>query len=129
MASERRIARLESMLLREVSDVIQNRLGDPRMGFVSVTKVELSPDCTSAKISVSVLGGKKEKGKTMSALRHASGFVQREASRAIKLRTMPRITFHLDESIEKSVEICKIIDRAVEKDRQALGESEENEEG
>ncbi len=129
MASERRIARLESMLLREVSDVIQNRLGDPRMGFVSVIKVELSPDCTSAKISVSVLGGKKEKGKTMSALRHASGFVQREASRAIRLRTMPRITFHLDESIEKSVEICKIIDRAVEKDRQALGESEENEEG
>jgi ribosome-binding factor A len=114
------------MLVREVSDIIHNKLKDPRMGFVSVTKVELSPDCTSAKISVSVLGGDGEKSKTMHALQHARGFVQREAGHAVRLRTMPRITFQLDESIEKSIEICRIIDRAVEKDREAGIEPDNN---
>lgn len=113
------------MLLREVSDIIQNKLNDPRMGFVSVTKAELSPDCTSAKISVSVLGGAEDKKNTMQALAHARGFIQREAGRVIRLRTMPVIAFQLDESIEKAIEICKIIDRAVERDdenRRARGE-------
>jgi len=114
------------MLVREVSDIIHNKVKDPRMGFVSVTKAELAIDCTSAKISVSVLGGDVEKSKTMHALRHARGFVQREAGRAVRLRTMPRITFQLDESIEKSIEICRIIDRAVAKDREAGIEPDDN---
>jgi len=124
MASERRIAKLQSLMLREVSDVIQNRLKDQRVGFVSVTKVELSQDMLFAKVFVSVLGGGKEKTNTMNALEHAKGFIQREAGRAMRIHTLPRISFQLDESIEKAIEICKIIDRAVEADRKARGESE-----
>jgi len=127
MASDRRIAKLQSLLLREVSDVIQNKLKDPRMGFVSVTKVEMSQDTLFAKVFVSVLGGATEKANTMKALEHAKGFVQREAGRAIRLHSLPRLSFQLDESIEKAIEICRIIDRAVESDRKVHGESNSEE--
>jgi ribosome-binding factor A len=123
MASERRIAKLQSLLLREVSEIIQRQLKDPRMGFVSVTKVELSQDLLSAKIHVSVLGGETDKKVTMKTLEHARGFIQREAGRALRIHSLPKISFHLDESIEKAIEICKIIDRAVASDREARGES------
>jgi ribosome-binding factor A len=122
MASERRIARLQSLLLREVSEIIQKHMKDPRMGFVSVTKVELSPDMLSAKVFVSVLGGATDKKVTMKTLEHARGFIQREAGGALRIHSLPRISFHLDESIEKAIEICKIIDRAVAEDRKAHGE-------
>jgi ribosome-binding factor A len=125
MASERRIAKLQSLMLREVSDIIQNRLKDPRMGFVSVTKVELTQDVLFAKVSVSVLGGQTEKTNTMQALGHARGFIQREVGQAMRIHSMPRISFQLDESIEKAIEICKIIDRAVERDREAHGKPKE----
>ncbi len=111
MATPRRIARLESLLKQEISRILLHRIKDPRMGFVSVTRVELSKDCRHLKVNVSVMGSRGDKSKVMHALSRAKNFVAREALKPLRLRTMPEISFALDESIERGFEICKIIDR------------------
>ena len=117
MASPRRIAKLESFLKRELGEILLHRLKDPRMGFISVASVQLSRDCRHLKVGVSVLGSRADKSKMMHALRGARGFVGRQASKHLQLRSMPEISFVLDESIERGIEICKIIDRVSAEDR------------
>jgi ribosome-binding factor A len=80
--------------------------------MVSVTRVEAAPDLRDAKVFVSVLGGADEKRKTMIALRDASGFVRKSLRRSVTLRSVPRLEFSLDESIERGAEISRLIEEA-----------------
>ena len=125
MASPRRIARLESFLKREIVEVLLHKLNDPRIGFVSVTKVELTRDCSHLKVFVSVLGNDAARGRVMGALKRGKSYIGREACRHLQLHTMPTLSFVLDRSIEKGIEICKIIDKLSE-ERQSR-ESQEDE--
>jgi ribosome-binding factor A len=115
MASPLRREKLRELFKVEASDVLQRQLRDPRIGFVSVTDVELSADLRHAKIFVSVLGSAEEKQQTMAALEHATGFVRSELGRRIKLRHTPEILFRLDESIERGTRVVALL-------RQVVGE-------
>lgn len=103
--------RLASEIVKETSKIILYELRDPRKGFVTVTRAKVSDDYRYAKIFVSIMGTPKEKKLTMGGLRHAKGFVQKELSRRIQMRSFPEINFELDDSIEKAFEVTNTIDK------------------
>ncbi len=101
--------KLQELFKEEVSAILQRELRDPRIGFVSVTEVELSADLRHAKIFISVLGDDEAKGRTMEVLERAAGFVRSELGRRISLRYTPEILFRLDESIERGTRVVALL--------------------
>ena len=89
---------------------------DPRLGFVTVTQVNVAPDLRSARVFYSVLGDAKEKEDTQKALERGSGFLQREIGTALQLRYTPKLTFSLDESLEKGMQIDSVLRKIEETD-------------
>ena|SRR5436190_3133907 len=103
--------RLASEIVKETSKIILYELRDPRKGFVTVVRAKVSDDYRYAKIFVSIMGTPKQKKTVLGGLKHAQGFVQRELSRRIQMRSFPEIHFEIDDSIEKSFKITNEIDR------------------
>ena len=107
-----RIARVKELLKREISNIIQQELQDPRIGFVTITKVTVTRDLKQANIWISVLGeGTKTKQDSVKALIHARNRIQESLAHRVTLRYLPQLQFRLDTSIEYSVHIDKVIDR------------------
>jgi ribosome-binding factor A len=104
-----RIARLRELFKEETSAILQRQLRDPRIGFVSVTDVELSHDLRHAKIFVSIFGDAAEKTRTMQALTNAQGYVRTELARRIRLRYIPQVAFRMDESIERGARVNQLL--------------------
>jgi len=104
-----RVERVREAMKQEVSDIIRKQMKDPRIGFVSVTDVEVSGDLRYVKVYVSVLGDEQAKESSMEALRSATGFIRTEIGRRIRLHHTPEISFHIDESIERGVRIFKLL--------------------
>lgn len=109
-----RIARLRELFKEEASVILHRDLKDPRVGFVSVTDVELSPDLRHAKIFVSILGDPEAKAKTMEGLASAQGFVRTELARRIRLRHIPQVVFRQDDSIEHGARVNRLLRDVVE---------------
>lgn len=106
-----RIERINNLLRREISELVQHQLKDPRLDpFISITEVDTSPDLKYAKVFVSCIRGKEEEQTTISVLTAASGHLRRELSKIIKLRNIPELSFHWDDSIEKGDRILRLID-------------------
>lgn len=105
-----RLEKITQALKKEISNIIHDELKDPRLGFVTVTRVELTPDLRNAKIFFSVLGNSKDYKKTKDALDSASGFIRREISQRIRLRFTPEIIFKEDRSTEYSVRIQEVLE-------------------
>lgn len=103
--------RVASAIRREISNIIQEELKDPRIGFTTITKVEVTPDLRDAKIYYSVLGDEKKRRSTEIALKNARGFIKRLIGDRLKLRFMPEMTFKIDKSFEYQEKIDKILDR------------------
>ncbi len=120
--------RVAQAIKEEVSVILHEKLKDPRLGFVTITQVELSADLRNAKISFSVLGKDKDHKKTKEALNSASGFIRSLIARRINLRFAPEIIFREDKSSEYSVRIQKVLEEIKELDnpakKQKKGESE-----
>ncbi|WP_066635289.1 30S ribosome-binding factor RbfA [Desulfolucanica intricata] len=108
--------RLGEAIKKEISDLIINELKDPRVGFASVTSVEVSNDLGYAKVFISVLGSPEEQEATMQGLQRAQGFIRREISRRIRMRHVPELTFKLDQSINHGVKIMKLLEDVREKE-------------
>ena len=107
-----RIERINSLIRREISELLQHQVKDPRLGiFVAVTEVSTSPDLKHAKVFVSHMGNDEEKQTTLSALATASGFFRKELASQIKLRRIPELSFHWDDSIERGDHIQQLIDQ------------------
>lgn len=108
---------------QEIMEIIRRDLKDPRIGFVSITGVRMSPDLRTARVRVSVLGDGDEQRKTLAGLRSATGLIRRELGRRLEnLRFAPELRFEIDTSIEYSVRISKTL-------REILPEREEEEGG
>lgn len=107
--------KVREFIKEQVGDIIQHAVKDPRIGFVSVTDVEVSVDLRHAKVFVSVLGDAQAKADTMAGLESAQGFVRGELGRRLQMRFTPEILFRLDESIERGTRIVTLI-REVAKD-------------
>lgn len=85
---------------KELSDIIGRKIKDPRIGFVTVTDVQLTGDLRQAKVFISVLGDEKQKKDTLKALAKAKGFIRSEIGQRIRLRKTPDLLFEFDESID-----------------------------
>ena len=100
-----RVERVTQAIKRELSNIIHDELKDPRIGFVTLTRVELTRDLRIAKIYYSVLGSDKEKKNSSIALESAKGFMRRLIGERIDLRFVPELIFKEDKSIEYSIYI------------------------
>ena len=106
-----RIQRVNTLIRREISELIQNQLRDPRLGeFLTVTEVETTPDLKHAKVFVSSIGGAQEEAGTIGVLNAAAGFMRTELARKVTLRRVPELSFHWDNSIEHGDHILRLID-------------------
>jgi ribosome-binding factor A len=102
--------RLADQLRIEVAEMIEGELRDPRIGFATVTRVELSPDLRHGRVWVSVMGGEESCVETLAGLSSATGYVRREISRRLSLRRAPEIVFVLDRGAEETERVQKLLD-------------------
>jgi ribosome-binding factor A len=121
MAKSWRSDQLGEVINHEMSDLIRTRMKDPRIGFASITDVEVSADLRHAKIYVSVLGTEQEQRDTLAGLNHAAGFLRHELAQRLTIRFTPEISFRLDKSIERGVELISLINK-VTGNKRAEGE-------
>lgn len=109
--NNKRINRISEEVRKVVSDLILNRLNDPRINpMTSVTKVEVTRDLSFANIYISVLGDDKQKEDTIAGLNNAKGFIRKEIGSRVDLRAVPDPIFKLDESIENAIKMNKLIE-------------------
>lgn len=107
--TQRRQQRVAEEIQRRSSQFIREELKDPRIGFLTVTGVEVNSDLTHATIFISVLGDEREQRDTMAALRRARGLVKRDIGDWLQIRTTPDIQFKEDHSIERGTRILQIM--------------------
>ena len=106
-----RIERVNTLIRRELSDIIQNQLRDPRLDvFVTITEVNTSVDLKFAKIFVSSIGGRQEEAKVLGVLKAAAGFLRSELAHKVRLKHTPELSFYWDNSIEHGDEVLRLID-------------------
>jgi len=107
-----RIERVNNLVRQEISQLLQRQIKDPRLSsFIAVTEVDTSPDLKYAKIFVSCISSDEEKQEILSALAAASGFLRNELTRCLRLRRIPELSFHWDDSIEQGAHLQELIDR------------------
>lgn len=109
-----RVDKVAEAIRQEVSVIIHDRLKDPRLGFVTVTRAEMTADLRLAKIYFSVLGNEEDYKKTKEALDSAMGFIRRLIAERINLRIAPEIMFFEDHSSEYSVRIEEVLNEIKE---------------
>ena len=110
MQPSRRPQRLALQIQQEVSLMISRNMKDRRVGFVTVTGVQLSPDFRHARIFISLMGSDSEKEESLETLNHASGWVRHELGQRIRMKFLPEIFFQLDTSQEYGAHIDRLID-------------------
>ncbi|MDB4868519.1 MAG: rbfA [Cohnella sp.] len=95
-----RTGRVGEQIKKEISGIIQTELKDPRIGFVTVTGVDVTGDLSQARVYISILGSEEQKEATLHAIARAKGFMRSELGRRVRLRHTPEIEFKFDSSIE-----------------------------
>ncbi len=104
-------SRINGEVRRELSNIIQNELKDPRIHpFTTVVAAEVTQDLKYCKVFISVLGDEEAQKNTLQGLRSAVGFIRTQLARSINLRNTPELTFVMDQSIEYGVNMSKLID-------------------
>ena len=112
-----RIERVNTLIRREISDLIQRELRDPRLTeCVAVTEVDTTPDLKHAKVFISCISGQQEEQKILGVLNSASGFLRTALANKVRLRYTPELHFIWDNSIEHGDKILRLIDEVTQKD-------------
>lgn len=115
-----------SELIREVLADIMKKIKDPRVGFLTITDVQVSPDLSSARVYVSMLSEGEDREKALKGLESASGFIRRELGKEIKLRKTPKISFIFDEGMERGMKILNMLNQIKPENK---NEEDENADG
>jgi len=102
--------RINEVLREVVGAAISGELSDPRIGFVTVTSVETSPDLRAAKVFVSVLGDTDEREATLEGLRSSHGVIQARIAAETRMKRTPTLTFHYDDTIEKASRVSELLE-------------------
>jgi ribosome-binding factor A len=105
----RRPDRLSGEIREELSRLISRSLKDPRLGFVTVTRVELSTDLRHARVFVSVLGSEQERKESMKALHSAAGFLRREIGHRIRMRRVPELDIRYDQGLDNTQRVADLL--------------------
>ena len=107
----RRIVRLNSLLKEVISDVVFREVKNPKVNsLITITNVDVARDLHTAKVSFSVIGSDKEKTDTLHALNTAAGFISTQASKQVRIRFFPVLTFTLDNAMDQLMRIDELID-------------------
>ena len=105
----KRSERIAALVKQELASVLARGLKDPRVGFVTITDVQMSDDLKFARVFYSVLGTEAKCAETAEGLEQACGFLQRNIANVLKLRLTPHLSFHLDRSLDEGMKINGII--------------------
>jgi ribosome-binding factor A len=121
----KRSEKVADLIQKEVSQMLVRSIKDPRIGFVTITRVSVSEDCRFAKIYFSVAGSLEERERSVKGLESAKGYVRKELGRRIRLRYTPEIMFQFDPSIEYAIHMEELI-QGIHSKREADGDEEGN---
>jgi ribosome-binding factor A len=114
MQTSRRPQRLALQIQQEISTMLFRNVKDRRIGMVTVTGVDLSPDLRHARVYVSCMGTDPEKAATLQALNHAAGWIRHELGQRIRMKFLPEVVFHTDASLEYGERIDRLLDEIKE---------------
>jgi ribosome-binding factor A len=103
--------RVNEVMREVIGSAIATELEDPRIGFVTVTSVDTSPDLRSARVHVSVLGGEAERDATLAGLSSSHGVLQARIAREMRLKRTPTLSFHYDEAPERGARIWRLLEK------------------
>lgn len=109
MLEYKRVDRIGEVIREEISAILREEVSDPRIQFVSVTRVEVSADLHYAKVFVSILGTPEKREEVLNGLKSARGFIQRSLGKKIRLRYTPEISFKIDTSIDHGIHIFELL--------------------
>lgn len=104
-----RLPRLEVAILREISECLHLKLRDSRIGFVTISKVTLSPDLSYATVHVSTYGTPQEKNESLATLIRSASFIRSHLAKNLHTRTVPKLSFKLDENLDRAERIERIL--------------------
>lgn len=104
-----RLNKVAEAIREEVAGILQKELKDPRIGFVTVTRVKVSADLQQATVYFSLLEGQGNAAETETGLKSAQGFIRRMLGDRLRLRVTPEVTFRLDSSVAESIRISKLL--------------------
>jgi ribosome-binding factor A len=110
MAGGDRMRRIDEVMRKVIGSAIAGDLEDPRIGFVTVTHVETSPDLRSARVYVSVLGDEEEREDTLAALTSSHGKLQAAIAREVRMKHTPTLKFFYDDSLERGVRLSRLLE-------------------
>ena len=116
-----RSMRLAHQLQQEIALIIHRELKDPRLGFVTITRVELSRDLAHAKVSFSCLGDAEERERCQEALDHSTGFIYGLIKKRLRLKITPTLLFRYDESIAGSITLAQTLEQLKGREKGADG--------
>ena len=104
-----RLEQIGHQIRTELSELLLREVRDPRLGFVTITEVNVSADLSIARVNISCYGTEQEQKESLRALRHAAGFFRTAISKRIRMRTMPQLIFHLDHSMAHAEEVQRTL--------------------
>ncbi len=126
--TNKKILRVAEQLRRELGFILDQKLGDRRVGMVTITRVELSDDMKYAKIYVSFLGD-EDRSQSLKRLKHARRFLRAELATCMDVRVVPELTFMIDDSSENYIKIAEVLKKIHEQDDQRLSAEETESDG
>jgi ribosome-binding factor A len=116
MLNYKRAERVGDQIRTEIADILVRKIKDPRIGFVTVTAVELTDDLRHAKVFVSILEAVPQQSKTLQGLIRASGFIRNELGKRLRLKFLPQLSFHLDQSAQKAARVLQLLEELKKSD-------------
>jgi ribosome-binding factor A len=117
VANPARQRRVADQIQRELAEIIRAELKDPRVGMITLTSVEVSPDLAHAKVYFTTLADDPQRDEVLKGLKRASGFLRSELGHRVKVHNTPELHFIYDESVERGVRLSRLIDDAVAGDK------------
>jgi ribosome-binding factor A len=110
----KRSARVSDQMKQEIADILMRKIKDPRIGFVTVTDVDLSDDLKNAKVFISIYGGDRKK--TLTGLNSATSFIRSELGKRMRMRCVPELLFRFDSTVEQGAHIMELLREIEEKE-------------
>ena len=117
MIPYKRAQRVSDLLREEIAEIVMKKVKDPRLGFLTITGVDITDDLKIAKVYVSILKG-EERETTLDILNSAKGFIRGEIAKRVRMKTIPSLEFRIDESIEHGDRIDRLLKSIREKHRE-----------
>jgi len=121
--AHKRVLKVAEAIKRELGFILDQKINDPQLGLVTVTRVDMSDDLRHAKVYVTTLGDAEDKMRAIRRLVKAKGFIRCELAQALRMRVAPELKFVRDDSAEKFIKIKNVLDRIhAEEEERGAGE-------